>query len=174
MPHDKAAPRSDVRNDATYSLSDHGAVRDWALAYIEAHPVPDFHVGPDDNHQLQRWFVIPRNPFNNVYLHRFLQSDDDRAMHDHPWNNKSWVLSGMYIEHLQDGSTVTRSEGDIVERRAIEAHRVELIAGNPAITLFFTGPIIRAWGFYCPQGWRHWSEFVSTTAGGNHRGKGCD
>lgn len=157
------------RNDAGNPLAELGQIKDWAARYIEAHPAPDFTIG--DN-QLQRWFVVPRNPFANVYLHRFLRSDDDRALHDHPWDNRSWVLSGCYVEHLQDGSTITRFEGDIVERKAIEAHRVELVTG-PAITLFFTGPIIRSWGFYCPKGWVPWRWFVDVHEGGNRRGQGC-
>lgn len=163
----------DVRNDQRNPLADLEAVREWALTYIAEHPKPDFHVGPGDDHQLQRWFVVPRNPFNNVYLHRFLRSDDDRALHDHPWDNRSWVLSGGYREHLQDGSVVLRSEGDVIDRRAIEAHRVELI-DVPAVTLFFTGPVIRNWGFYCPKGWVVWRDFVAIEEGGNRRGNGCD
>lgn len=162
----------DARNDLSNPLADLDSVRGWALDYIRHHPLPDFHVGPDHDHQLQRWFVVPRNPFNNVYLHRFMRSDDDRALHDHPWNNRSWVLDGEYLEHLQDGSVVTRKPGDVIERTAIEAHRVELSAG-PAVTLFFTGPIIRSWGFYCPKGWVHWRDFVTVTEGGNSRGQGC-
>lgn len=162
----------DVRNDATNPLADLAAVREWALDYIADRPVPDFHIGPSDDHQLQRWFVVPRNPYRNVYLHRFLRSDDDRALHDHPWENRSWILDGEYVEHLQDGSIFARRPGDVVERHAIEAHRVELISG-PAVTLFFTGPIIRSWGFYCPKGWVPWREFVDVTEGGNRRGQGC-
>lgn len=163
----------DVRNDLTVPLVDLAVVVAWARAHIVANPDPDFHVGPDDDHQLQRWFVVPRNPVANVYLHRFLRSDNDRALHDHPWDNRSWILSGEYLEHLQDGRTTTRHEGDFVERKAIEAHRVELVTG-PVLTLFFTGPIVRSWGFYCNAGWRHWREFVETTPGGNHRGRGCE
>src|SRR6185312_6999729 len=112
MSHMPIAELGAPRNDDSNPLSNLEEIRHWALSYIEAHPVPDFHVGPDDDHQLQRWFVVPRNFFNNVYLHRFLRSDDDRALHDHPWDNRSWVLSGEYVEHLQDGSSVTRFQGD--------------------------------------------------------------
>lgn len=161
-----------VRDEPTTPLADLAAVRGWALDHIAAHPAPDFHVGPDDDHQLQRWFVLPRNPFSNVYLHRFLRSDDDRALHDHPWDNRSWVLAGEYVEHLQDGTLAHRVEGEAIERRAIQAHRVELITG-PAVTLFFTGPVIRPWGFYCPKGWVGWKEFVIQESGGNRRGRGC-
>jgi hypothetical protein len=160
------------RNDEGNVLNDFQTLVSWAEGYIRDHVEPDFHVGPADDHQLQRWFIVPRNPYANVYLHRFLRSDDDRALHDHPWDNTSLILSGHYLEHLQDGHTVTRFTGDIVHRKAIEAHRVELVDG-PVVTLFTTGPIVRDWGFYCPQGWRPWWEFVTTTAGGNQHGRGC-
>ena len=46
---------------------------------------PDFVIGGSDNPYLLRWFLIPRNPVFNVYLHKFMRSDDDRALHTHPW-----------------------------------------------------------------------------------------
>jgi hypothetical protein len=152
----------------------------WAERHMATHVNargvvgPDFVVGPEDEPQLQRWWIVPRNDRANVYLHRFLRSDDDRALHDHPWDNRSLILDGSYLEHVQDGQVVRRTAGDAVERRAIEAHRVELIDGEPAVTLFFTGPIVRRWGFYCSSGWKHWKEFVEMTPGGNRRGRGCE
>ena len=169
---EQPAPLPDVRNDSTNPLADLARVREWALAYIAARPEPDFHVGPADDHQLQRWFVVPRNPFANVYLHRFLRSDDERACHNHPWDNKSWILSGEYLERFRDGSSITRHEGDIIERPASDAHMVELVSG-PVVTLFFTGPIIQSWGFFCGDRFVRWRDFVTVTPGGNYRGQGC-
>lgn len=155
--------------------NDYAAVREWALRYIEDHPEPDFFIGRPGDHQLQRWFVVPRNTESNVYLHRFLRSDEDRALHDHPWANKSWVLAGEYLEVMRDQS-VTRREGEMTMwRPAALAHRVELVTG-PVVTLFFTGPVIREWGFHCggSVGWRHWKDFVEEIPGGNHIGRGCE
>jgi hypothetical protein len=163
----------DVRNDSGNPLLGLPEVQEWAFSYINKNPIPNFTIGDSDYVYLQRWFIVPRNPWNNVYLHRFLNSDDDRALHDHPWDNKSWIISGECNEHVLGGSVIHRKAGDIVARNAIQAHRIELISG-PLITLFFTGPIIRSWGFYCPQGWRHWRDFVSLTSEGNKRGKGCE
>lgn len=59
---------------------------------------PDFIVGGHDNPYLERWWLIPRNPLFNMYLHRFLRDDDDRALHDHPWPWCSILLRGEYIE----------------------------------------------------------------------------
>ena len=55
-----------------------------AIARITRRPA-DFVIGGAERPYLRRWWVIPRNRLFNVYLHQFLRSDDDRALHDHPW-----------------------------------------------------------------------------------------
>jgi len=91
----------------------------------------DQNIGPRDNIYLRRWYVIPRNPLFNIYLHQFLRSDDDRALHDHPWLNVSYVLRGSYYEQtIAAGgvhSRTLRSAGMFAFRRARQAHRVELL-----------------------------------------------
>lgn len=138
---------------------------------------PDFIIGSEDAPYLLRWWVIPRNRFFNIYLHQILRSDDDRALHDHPWWNVSLILKGGYYEYTTKewlGSFVKwRGRGAVVFRRATLAHRLELFRNNPCWSLFITGPRIREWGFHCPKGWRHWREFVSVTPGGNAVGRGC-
>lgn len=148
---------------------------------------PDFIIGEKDNPYLLRWYVIPRNPWFNIYLHQFLRDDDDRALHDHPWPSMSIILAGGYIEYTPNSP---ESEwvasywkpGQIVFRKATHAHRIELyrrrpykgydLMSIPAWTLFITGPKIREWGFHCPKGWVHWEEF---TAPGDYGkvGRGC-
>lgn len=134
---------------------------------------PDFIIGGIDAPYLRRWWVIPRNKRFNIYLHQFLRSDDDRALHDHPWWNVSIVLRGSYLEHIQGQMPRHRGVGAIVFRLATLAHRVELIGDRPAWTLFITGPVVREWGFHCPQGWRHWREFTDARDKGAI-GRGCD
>src|SRR4051795_4015193 len=84
---------------------------------------PDFYIGGKVNPYLVRWWVIPRNRFFNVYLHKFLRDDDDRALHDHPWISLSFILRGGYIEH---------TPGDVVIRWA-DPHR--LYPSRPAPTI---------------------------------------
>lgn len=143
---------------------------------IAARRPPDFVIGGDDNPYLRRWWVIPRNRVFNVYLHHFMRSDDDRALHCHPWINASILLTGEYDEHTIAAGGVhsrhTYRAGDIKLRRAKAAHRVELTDG-PCWTLFITGPTIRQWGFHCPGGWRPWQEFTKPGDSGSI-GKGCD
>jgi hypothetical protein len=114
-------------------------------------------------------WLIPRNRFFNVYLHQILRPDDDRALHDHPWLNCSIVLRGSYHEVRQDGSICLRRRGAIVFRWAQTAHRI--IVDRPAWSLFITGPVVRSWGFHCPNGWVHWRDFVAENPG--EIGRGC-
>jgi hypothetical protein len=146
------------------------------LIAISRRRSPDVVIGGHADPYLKRWWLLPRNRFFNIYLHRFLRSDDDRALHDHPWWNISVLLDGRYVEHTIDAGGVNRR----VERRAGEwkfrparaAHRIELVAG-PCWTLFITGPRLREWGFHCPRGWVHWREFTNPADGGATVGRGC-
>lgn len=140
---------------------------------------PDVVIGGQDSPYLLRWFLIPRNRFLNVYVHQFLRSDDDRALHDHPWVNMSVLLDGQYIEHrIAAGGIETRKQakaGDITLRLTGKmAHRIELINRQSCWTLFITGPRYRQWGFHCTQaGWVHWKLFTAADDPGAV-GKGCD
>lgn len=117
----------------------------WAKQKINTQN-PSVVIGDEGRDYLRRWHIIPRNRWFNIYLHQFLRSDDDRALHDHPWLNCSILLLGNYIEHIEYRSTghhaalrglcgmsavwieqFPRWEGHFYLRRAKAAHRVELI-----------------------------------------------
>lgn len=139
---------------------------------------PDVIIGGHDNPYLKRWYLIPRNPFFNIYLHHFLRSDDDRALHDHPWVSISYILAGSYLEHrISAGGIHHKDEyktGDCIVRLSGKyAHRIELHKGS-VWTLFITGPRYRQWGFHCPDaGWVHWRDFTAEHDAGDI-GKGCE
>jgi hypothetical protein len=64
----------------------------WLIRRALRRP-PDVVIGGKDHPYMLRWWVWPRNRVCNLYLHRFLRSDDDRALHDHPWINVSIPLA---------------------------------------------------------------------------------
>lgn len=143
----------------------------------------DFIIGGERPYLL-RWWLIPRNKVFNIYVHKFLRSDDDRAHHSHPWLfNFSWHLRDGYIEHtILAGGLLLRTHrkaGEWKFRWGAAPHRVELIeaAGGglePCWTLFVTGPRVREWGFYCMErGWIPWQRFTAPEDIGAV-GKGCD
>lgn len=143
----------------------------WADAQMTR--APDLIIGERANPYMRRWFIVPRNPFSNVYLHEILRSDDDRALHDHPWPSRSLVIRGGYFEHLPGGVRVWRPAGWVGTRTAEQPHRLEIPEGERAVTLFFTGPKEREWGFHCPRGWRRWQDFCGGT-NGEVVGRGCE
>lgn len=132
---------------------------------------------------LTRWHIIPRNKRFNIYLHKYTGSDDDRALHDHPWHSISFLIWGCLLEvtpdvlFVNDGRWLNVTKYKKVKkllpkyRSAAYAHRLELTS-KTAWTLFITGPRVRSWGFHCPNGWRPWREF--TDESGNGIGRGCD
>jgi hypothetical protein len=150
---------------------------------------PDRLIGGDEKTgpYLLRWFLIPRNRLFNIYVHQYRQSDDDRALHDHPWLSLSYCIAGPLGEVIRkpDGSPRYRTirAGQWVYRSARFAHRLVLLPDTTRdveghervgpLTLFITGPVVRSWGFYCPKGWRHWRIFTAGT-NGEQIGKGCD
>ena len=104
----------------------------WALKPLARRAIrlalgrePDHVIGGRDDPYLERWFAVPRNRWFNVYVHRFCRSDDDRALHDHPWVNCSVLLEGSYVEHT-DRDRVERLAGEVKFRTARAAHRIEL------------------------------------------------
>lgn len=150
---------------------------------------PNFVVGADDpaGAYLRRWYLIPRNRFFNVYLHNFLRSDDDRALHDHPWHWASLLLLGSYIEHTIAAGGIHRAThravGSIKLAGPRTAHRVALVESLitqqpfPCWTLFITGPRVRDWGFHCAlQGWIPWQRFTRAGTDGKpgEIGPGCE
>lgn len=141
---------------------------------------PHFTIGDD---QLDRWYLIPRNRWVNVYLHRTKKSDDGRALHDHPWRSVSFLIAGdLFEEYFPDPVWVGKPTHLIVRhgrkipkwlpvyRRASAAHRlVQPNPERPAWTIFITGPKLRKWGFWCTDG-----EFAKWVAFSRYRKHGCD
>jgi hypothetical protein len=156
---------------------------------------PHFYIGGQDDPYMLRWYLIPLNPWFNVYLHKFMRDDDDRALHDHPWWFVSLILKGGYQEVVDVSETgrrlsfstpydddpldvEIRSAGSVAYRPAEHRHRVVLYRGVdgkkiPCWTLVATGRKKRTWGFYCPKGFVPWFDFVDQNDHGNV-GRGCE
>ena len=131
----------------------------------------------NDETYLRRWWLIKDGEASmNIYLHRMLLSDDERALHDHPWPSISFMLSGWLTEIYQDPHGTEKERviepGALVIRGAEFAHRLVIPPGKPVETLFITAPKIREWGFLCPQGWISHKRFTDPNDPGRI-GAGC-
>ncbi len=118
---------------------------------------------------MSRWHIRRKPGHHNLYLHRYSGSDDDRALHDHPWRSVGIVLWGHVREITPSGEK--RLWPLLPKYRSAKyAHRLHL-KSRFAFTLFFTFPKEREWGFLCPNGWVHWKKF--TDSSGQNTGAGC-
>ncbi len=138
--------------------------RGWLAQLLSGRPHQV--VGPVDRPYLLRWFIIPRNRIANIYLHKFVRSDEPDALHTHPWPFTSVLLAGSYWE-VTDRGRRRRHAGSVAVRAADFAHRIEIpesVAGQrqrPCWTLVVTGPKVAEWGFWCgPDQFIPWTQFA--------------
>lgn len=147
----------------------------WLLPHVWPDREADVFIGGRENPYLERWHLIPRNRWLNVYFHHIRRSDDDRAPHTHPWHSLSLMLGGSMreVRRMSDGADVERviRRGELVWRGPSYAHRL-VIDDTSALTLFITGPKVAEWFFLCPQGRVHWRAFTDPTDTGKI-GRGC-
>lgn len=109
-----------------------------------------------------RWHLLRWRGIQ-IALHRWLLSDNDRALHDHSADNISILLTGSYREwfshNWEKPHWKLRLPFIPYFRRGGEPHRVELHRG-PLWSLWIRFAPFREWGFWCPKGWKHWKEYV--------------
>lgn len=102
--------------------------------------------GEHDEPYLDRYFLF-RLLGLQAYIHRFLASDPDRGLHDHPWGwSLSLVLVGGYREIRKSGERRLKPwRFNLI--RGTDFHRILLDEGEEAWTLFLHGRRTKGWGF---------------------------
>jgi hypothetical protein len=154
--------------------------KSWLKGWLSGKP--HFVIGGEADPYMFRWYIIPRNKFFNIYLHKFMRDDEDRALHDHPWWFVSLMIWGGYFEMVTPNEygidRLCRTTPSVAYRRATHRHSVVLFRdshGNqrPCWTIVLTGRAKRTWGFWCPHGFVRWMDFVAQHDDGQI-GRGCD
>lgn len=108
----------------------------------------------------RRWFLV--TPWFSVRIHNILRSDNDRHLHDHPFNYATLILSGGYWEHLADGSKTWYGPGSFRTARADTLHRLELPNNSTTWSFFMMGKRKRDWGFQTEKGWVDHKTYLGT------------
>lgn len=139
-------------------------------AYLEAlactlpcRPIP----GADGSVYLYRYTLRDLDDGGYVYLHRFMRSDADQELHNHPWSATSLILAGGYREERRDARVVTGvawqdyRPGDVNIIAPDTFHRVDLLE-HDCWTLCTVGPRVQDWGFWDRHSgaFTQWEEFV--------------
>jgi hypothetical protein len=111
-----------------------------------------------DQPLLVRYFLLHTKPIS-IFVHHLMQSDEERALHDHPWSFLTILLSGGYWEHTTT-ERIWRRRFSILWRPAEWQHRLEL--DRPVWTLVVKFRSRREWGFILPGvGWQRWSHYLT-------------
>lgn len=82
----------------------------------------------------------------SIRIHHILREDYAQHMHDHPWNARTFILRGWYLEHRTDGYR-TRKAGDTAAIRFGEYHNIKAVSPGGVWTLFVIGSYGGQWGF---------------------------
>jgi len=136
-------------------------------------------VKPDEEicgDYLHRYYLLPKNRFLNVYLHRFQEPDPGRDLHDHPWWSLSIVLKGRYEERYADRSEVRNLIlGGGIRRIRLRSpttrHTITWVSPGGCWTVFVTGPKVREWGFHTSGGWIHNQIYAGPQTAGQEPGQ---
>lgn len=105
--------------------------------------------------------TILTTPWFSIKLHRIFRPDNQRELHDHPWNFFSIVLLGWYLEDTVDGRKKVRWWNWKPCEGPKGRHSIREVSRSPVWTLVFTGPRRRTWGFWVDDGTRFvpWDEY---------------
>lgn len=127
-------------------------------------------INDGDKPYLERYYLCTFFGWR-FYIHRFVASDPDRGLHDHPWSKAfSIILSGWYWEETRSGTRKVHLfnslVGDTFHRVVLPVvgagYRVTRMPGligynwqdgidQPCWTLFFhSTPDVKPWGFMRP------------------------
>lgn len=151
-----------------------------------------FDIWKDGRIYLTR-LTLFRCPLFQVMLHWIKQPDQDRGLHDHPWSFFSIILHGEYYEteaqvcsfdgrfqrETRDGQfwlkdLRTRFVRLFNWKGLNKAHKITRIDPRGVVTLVFTGPKRKSWGFYeedfarrrigswVPVKYNHWLDYLET------------
>lgn len=128
--------------------------RDWCEAFAARCRCQV--IEPSGRSYLERYFAGGWNPWDGrpgpaIFLHHFVASDPNDAVHSHPWGwSASLILAGGYREERcgPDGRVIVREcrPGDVNVLEADDQHRIDLLATD-CWSVFLAGNFEKGWRF---------------------------
>lgn len=119
--------------------------RDWLFnGYSSDQSLP-----PGERGRSKRWRRLP-----SIRVHHILREDLADHPHDHPWNARTIILRGSYIECRWYRAAATwfrvrhvRQPGSTARIRFGDYHHIEQVTAGGVWTLFITFEYCGDWGF---------------------------
>ena len=93
----------------------------------------------------KRWQIL-KTRWGSIWLHAIYKADQDKYLHNHPWDFTSVVLKGSYYEQTSLGNK-KQYPGKINVRDGSEYHKILELESEVVYTLFFVSEPKRQWGY---------------------------
>ncbi|MCK2183545.1 hypothetical protein [Halomonas getboli] len=152
-------------------LASRPAVTRWLLR--RAMRTPYSHIVKNGETYMERYWLF--NPYDNatrvarrpwcpvsVRLHVIRKPDEDEHLHDHPWDARTLILRGWYLEERHGQHLTSRQPGDTAEIGVRRYHRITDVCQDGAVTLFITGRERGdGWGFLVDGRHVPWREYFA-------------
>lgn len=128
---------------------------DWLIARAQRTPYFDL------ENYMDRWWLFNRYSeigsqevvekrfswLPSIRVHHILREDRAEHLHDHPWDARTIILRGHYVETLANGAQYLRRAGDTRPICFGEYHHINQVSDGGVYTLFFTWKYVGTWGF---------------------------
>lgn len=126
---------------------------------------------------MERWWVF--NPYQDshgqiierswlmrclpsIRVQHIMRADNERHRHDHPWNARTFILRGWYMEDRKGAPLRCCLEGTTARLGYGEYHRIVEVSPGGVWTLFITWKHQGTWGFEVDGKKIPWREYPAT------------
>lgn len=106
--------------------------------------------------KLKRFRWLP-----SIRIHHILREDRADHPHDHPWNARTIILYGHYLECRPGQQSRLRAAGDTAAIRFGEFHHIARVSPGGVFTLFITWRYCGGWGFLVDGVKVPWRQYVA-------------
>ncbi|KFF48129.1 hypothetical protein GY26_16265 [Gammaproteobacteria bacterium MFB021] len=164
-------------------LASRRRIADWLIE--RSQHTPYFDIVKSGETYMRRWWLF--NPYDHetrkprhrwcpisIRVHHIMKPDDDRHLHDHPWNARTIILRGSYLEEVAPdsgphmngrfrpglGSLRVRQRGDTARIGYGQFHRITSVSRDGVYTLFISGAHRGTWGFLVGGQKVPWREYL--------------
>ena len=100
----------------------------------------------------------------SIRIHHIALPDQDRDLHDHPWNARIFILRGAYREVRRFGPgldvTIDRLAGETATLKFGEYHAITDVSTGGVWTMFVTGKYRGTWGFWVNGAKVQWRKYL--------------